>query len=183
MDTGTLVGSPIGRLLARFLAIAMESRFRSRFLGPTKILQGVEDLSGQAVLEVGCGTGFFTIQAARLIGDGGSLVAMDIVLESVEMVSKKVQAAKLKNVRVIKADAVDTRLDPASFQTVLLFGVIPAPMVPLDRLLTELHRVLRPGGNLAVWPPVPGWVPRAILRSGLFTVTSKRNGVYNFRRS
>lgn len=183
MNTESLVASPIGKVFARVLTTAMESRFRYRFFGPTKILEGVDNLRGQTVLEVGCGTGFFTIPAARLIGDQGSLVAMDIVPESVEMVSKKVRCANLQNVCVIKADALKTNLDTASFQTVILFGVIPAPMVPLIPLLTELHRVLRPAGSLAVWPPVPGWLPKSVQKSGLFTLVRKRNGVYNFKRS
>jgi ubiquinone/menaquinone biosynthesis C-methylase UbiE len=110
-------------------------------------------------------------------------VSIDIVAESVEMVSKRVQAACLQNVRVLKADALKTNLDTASFNTVPLFGVVPAPMVPLNPLLAEMHRVLRPNGNLAVWPHVPGWLPQSILRSGLFTLSSKRNGVCNFKRT
>lgn len=182
MNTESLVSSRIGRLFARALAAAMESRFRYRFFGPSRILEGVDDLKGRAVLEVGCGTGFFTIPAGRVIGAEGSLVAMDIVPESVEMVSRRVQAVGLRNVRVMKGDALDTRLETGSFDTVLLFGVIPAPMVPLKPLLSELHRVLRPEGNLAVWPPVPGWLPYSVVKSGQFTVASKRNGVHNFRR-
>jgi ubiquinone/menaquinone biosynthesis C-methylase UbiE len=183
MNTETLVSSPIGKMFARILATAMEGRFRYRFFGPAKILEGVDGLQGQAVLEVGCGTGFFTIPAARFIGEQGALVSIDIVAESVEMVSKRVQAACLQNVRVLKADALKTNLDTASFNTVPLFGVVPAPMVPLNPLLAEMHRVLRPNGNLAVWPHVPGWLPQSILRSGLFTLSSKRNGVCNFKRT
>jgi ubiquinone/menaquinone biosynthesis C-methylase UbiE len=181
MNTESLVSSPIGKLFARALAAAMESRFRYRFFGPDRILEGVDNLRGQTVLEVGCGTGFFTIPAARFIGAHGSLVAMDVVPESVEMVARKVRAAGLQNVRVVRADALDSRLEATSFDTVLLFGVIPAPMVPLKPLLRELHRVLRCEGNLAVWPPVPGWLPYSVLKSGAFEVASKRNGVHNFR--
>lgn len=169
-------------MFARILGTAMESRFRYRFFGPANILEGVERLKSRDVLEVGCGTGFFTLTAARIIGEQGSLVSFDILQESVEMVSGKVRAAGLRNVRVLKADALKTNLDTGSFHTVLLFGVIPAPMVPLSPLLTELQRLLRPQGSLAVWPHIPGWVPRSILRSGLFTLSCKRNGVYNFRR-
>jgi ubiquinone/menaquinone biosynthesis C-methylase UbiE len=182
MNTETFARSTIGKLLIRFLATAMESRLRYRFFHPINILQGVDNLHGQAVLEIGCGTGFFTLPAAELIGDQGFLVAMDILSESVELVSKKVQAAKLQNVRVVKGDAMDTSLDAESFHTVLLFGVIPAPMLPLTRLLPEMHRVLKAGGSLAVWPPVPGWLPQSILQSGLFTCANKRNSVYNFKR-
>ena len=89
--------------------------------------------------------------------------------------------SNLKNVRVVQGDAMNTKLDAQSMDAVLLFGVIPAPMLPLNRLLPEMHRILKPEGILAVWPPVPVWLPRSILRSGLFTYTCKRNGVFNFR--
>lgn len=160
----------------------MESRLRYRFFGPLNILKGADLLPGQSVLEVGCGTGYFTIPAARLIGDQGCLIAMDVVSESAELVSNKVQAANLKNVRVIKGDAMNTGLDAESFHMALLFGVIPAPMLPLDRLLPEMQRVLKVEGTLAVWPPVPGWLPQSILKSGLFRLSSKRAGVHNFKK-
>jgi ubiquinone/menaquinone biosynthesis C-methylase UbiE len=181
MGTETIAKSTIGKLFIKGLAAGMESRFRYRFFGPLKILSGADILPGQVVLEVGCGTGYFTLPAARLVGEQGCLVALDVLPESVELVSRKVQDAGLKNVRVVKGDALDTGLDAESFEAVLLFGVIPAPMLPLTRLLPEMHRVLKAGGHLAVWPPVPGWLPKAILNSGFFTLTSKRNGVYNFQ--
>jgi len=182
MSVETFVNSRTGHFAASLLGAAMESRFRYRFFGPMSILKGADILPGQTVLEVGCGTGFFTLSAAQLIGEQGHLVALDVLLESIELVSRKVQAAGLKNVRVVKGDAMATGLDSESFDTVLLFGVIPAPMLPLNRLLPEIHRILKPEGTLAVWPPVPGWLPQSILRSGFFTFTCKRKGVSNFSR-
>ena len=161
----------------------MESRFRRWLFDPIKTLQGAGIQPGQTVLEVGCGTGFFTVPAARLIGEQGCLVAMDVLSDFVERTSKKVQAADLGNVRVVKRDALDTGLDSGIMDTVLLFGVIPFPALPLSRLLPEMHRIMKPEGILAVWLfPIPGWVPRAILRSGLFLYSGKRNGVYRYRR-
>jgi ubiquinone/menaquinone biosynthesis C-methylase UbiE len=182
MNAETIAKSALGKFYIKVLAAGMESRFRYRFFGPLNILKGAEIQPGQIVLEVGCGTGYFTLPAARLIGEQGCLVAMDVLSDSVELVSRKVQVANLKNVRVVNGDALDTGLDAESFDVVLLFGVIPAPMLPLSRLLPEMHRLLKAKGALAVWPPIPGWLPQAILRSGLFTFTSKRNGVHNFRR-
>jgi demethylmenaquinone methyltransferase/2-methoxy-6-polyprenyl-1,4-benzoquinol methylase len=182
MVSETISKSKFGRVFIKVLAAGMESRFRYRFFGPGNILKGADILPGQAVLEVGCGTGYFTIPAARLIGGTGCLVSMDVLQDSVDLVSGKVQAAGLKNVRVIKADAQSTGLDAESFDKVLLFGVIPAPMLPLSRLLPELSRVLKAGGTLAVWPPVPGWLPQSILQSGMFDYSGKRNNVHNFSR-
>jgi ubiquinone/menaquinone biosynthesis C-methylase UbiE len=182
VKTEAIAKSPIGRAFARALAAAMESRFRYRFFGPQGALRGAGIRPGQIVLEVGCGTGYYTLPAARLIGDQGHLVAMDVLPESVALVSRKVRSANLGNVRVVRGDALDTGLDPRGFDAVLLFGVIPSPMLPLTRLLPEMHRVLRADGTLAVWPPVPGWLPRSILRSELFEYSGKRNGVHRFKR-
>jgi demethylmenaquinone methyltransferase/2-methoxy-6-polyprenyl-1,4-benzoquinol methylase len=178
-----LGNSKILNLLFKPAGVMMDSRLRQWIMNPLKTLRGADIQPGQTVLEVGCGTGFFTIPAAELIGDKGCLVAIDVLSKYIEHVSKKVQAADLQNVRVVKRDALDTGLDAASIDTALLFGVIPFPSLPLNRLLPEMHRVIKPEGRLAVWMfPVSGWVPKSIIQSGLFTYVNKRNGVYNYRR-
>jgi demethylmenaquinone methyltransferase/2-methoxy-6-polyprenyl-1,4-benzoquinol methylase len=185
MRTEDLGNSKILNLVFKPAGAMMGSRLRQWLSDPVKTLRGADVKIGQTVLEVGCGTGFFTIPAAQLIGDQGCLVAMDVSSGFIEQVSKKVQRADLKNVRIVKRDALDTGLDTASIDKVLLFGVIPFPLLPLNRLLPEMHRVLKPGGTLVVWlfpPVVHFWVPKAILRSGLFTYMIKRNGVFNYRR-
>jgi demethylmenaquinone methyltransferase/2-methoxy-6-polyprenyl-1,4-benzoquinol methylase len=183
MNTEALGNSRIANLLFKPAGALMESRFRRWLFDPIKTLRGADIQPGQTVLEVGCGTGFFTVPAARLIGDQGCLVAMDALSGFVERTSEKVQAADLSNVRAVKRDALDTGLAAEIIDTVLLFGVIPFPALPLNRLLPEMHRVLKPEGNLAVWLfPLPGWVPQSIVRSGLFSYSCKRNGVYNYSR-
>jgi demethylmenaquinone methyltransferase/2-methoxy-6-polyprenyl-1,4-benzoquinol methylase len=163
----------------------MGSRFRKWLLNPTKTLNGADVKPGETILEVGCGTGFFTIPAAQMIGDQGCLVAMDVSSGFIKQVSKKVQLADLNNVRIVKRDALDTGEDTASIDKALLFGVIPFPLLPLNLLLPEMHRILKPEGILAVWlfpPLVHFWVPKSILRSGLFAFVNKQNGVLNYRR-
>lgn len=85
--------------------------------------------------------------------------------------------------QVIQRDALKTGLDTETVDTALLFGVLPWPALPLNQLLPEMHRVLKPDGRMAVWLfPVSGWVPNSILESGLFTNIDKQKGVYNYRR-
>jgi demethylmenaquinone methyltransferase/2-methoxy-6-polyprenyl-1,4-benzoquinol methylase len=180
MITEASKNSKIVNFIFKIAGAAMESSFRYWFSGPMKTLRGADIQPGQTVLEVGCGTGFYTVSAAQLIGDQGCLVAIDVSPVLIERVSKKVQTADLKNVRVVKGDAMDMGLDAESIDTVLLFSVIPSPTLPLNRFLPEMHRVLKPEGTLAV-TTFP-WVLPSIRRSGLFTYASKRNGVNNFRR-
>jgi demethylmenaquinone methyltransferase/2-methoxy-6-polyprenyl-1,4-benzoquinol methylase len=181
MDIVTFANTKIGYIFVQIMASLMESRFRYRFFSPTRILKGSDIHSGQTVLEVGCGTGFFTPHVAQLIGDQGSLVAMDILPMSVEAVTKKVQTANLRNVRVIVGDALNTQLAAESLDAVLIFGVIPAPALPMDRLLPEMKRILKPGGTMAVWPS--SWVHKTIIQSGLFTFSSRWDCVFNYKRT
>jgi ubiquinone/menaquinone biosynthesis C-methylase UbiE len=175
--------SPIAHVLFRLVALVMESSLRYRFFDPVRTLNGARIRSGQKVLEVGCGTGFFTIPAAELVGDGGRVYAIDPHPLALEQVASKVRAAGLTNVRLIKADANEAGLASGSIDLALLFGVIPSPTLPLDRLLPEMHRLLRSQGALAVWTAFPWWSPASLTRDGLFTYVGKESGVHNFRKA
>ena len=181
MNTEALAKSRIGQIFIRVMAAIMESRLRYKFFGPTKVLQGAGIRPGMKVLEVGCGTGFFTTTAAQMLGEQGSLIAMDVLPISVETVTKKVQAAGLSNVQIIKGNALDTKLENEGLDEVIIFGVIPAPMLPMEKLLVEMHRILRPGGVMAVWPP--SWVHRRIAKSRWFKFVGKKNSVYSYQRA
>ena len=185
MKTEDLGNSKILNLIFKPAGMLMGSRVRKWLMDPVKTLQIADVQPAQTILEVGCGTGFFTIPAAQMIGDRGFLVAMDASSGFLEEVAKKVQKANLNNVRIMQRDALNTGLETASIDKVLLFGVIPIPLLPLDKLLPEMHRILKPEATMAVWlfpPLVHSWVPKAILQSNLFDRINKYNNVYNYRR-
>jgi demethylmenaquinone methyltransferase/2-methoxy-6-polyprenyl-1,4-benzoquinol methylase len=185
MKTDDLGNSKVLNLIFKPAGMLMGSRVRQWLMDPVKTLQVAEIKPAQTILEVGCGTGFFTLPAAQMIGEQGSLIAMDASSGFLEVVAQKVKKANLNNVRIVQRDALDTGLETESIDKALLFGVIPFPLLPLDRLLPEMHRVLKPEGTMAVWlfpRLVHSWVPRSILRSGLFEYTGKGKGVYNYRR-
>lgn len=183
MNTERLGRSKIINLIFGPAGAVMESGLRHRLSDPERILRGAELEPGQAVLEVGSGTEFFTLPAARAVGEGGSLVAMEPLATYVERLNEKVGAAGLGNVQVIQRDALKTELEDACMDRVLLFGVLPYPSLPLKRLLPEMHRVLKPEGTLAVWMfPIAGWVPRVIGRSAFFAFRHKRYGVHSYSK-
>ena len=175
--------SRTARSLFRLIAPVMESPLRRRFFDPNRTLKGAGICSGQQVLEVGCGTGFFTIPAASLVGDEGCVYAVDPHPLAIGQVTRKIRDAGLSNVRPIKADATQPPLASSSMDLVLLFGVIPSPTLPVDRLVPEMHRVLRPGGAMAVWTAFPWWSPASVTRGGLFDYIGKESGVHNFRKT
>jgi demethylmenaquinone methyltransferase/2-methoxy-6-polyprenyl-1,4-benzoquinol methylase len=185
MKTEDLGNSKLVNLIFKPAGWLMGSRLRQWLMNPVKTLQSADVQPDQNILEVGCGTGFFTLPAAQMIGDQGSLVAMDPSSGFLEVVARKVKKANLNNGRIVQRDALATGLETASIDKALLFGVIPFPLLPLDRLLPEMHRILKPEGTMAVWlfpRLVHSWVPKTILRSGLFEYASKGKGVYNYKR-
>jgi ubiquinone/menaquinone biosynthesis C-methylase UbiE len=161
---------------------ASDSPIRKHISDPQAIIQGAGVQPGQTVLEVGCGRGFFTVPLGETLGREGRLHALDVTQVAVDYVTRKVEAACLSNVRVFKANALDSSVPDGTMDLVLLFGVIPSPTLPLSRLLPEMHRVLKPRGALAVWTAVPGWSPQSIVQSGLFEYIDKRNNSHNFQK-
>lgn len=184
MDAEKLGKSRILNWIFKPSGAVMESRLRRWLFPPLKTLRGAGIQSGQTVLEVGSGTGFFTLPAAEMIGAEGRLIAMEPLSVFLDRVTEKVRDAGLTNVEIVQRDALNTGLEAASIDLTLLFGVVPFPTLPLSRLLPEMHRILKSEGTLAVWLfPTSAGVPSAILRSGLFTSLGKKHGVYTYRRS
>lgn len=161
----------------------MESSLRRALNDPFKALRAAGVRPGQRILEVGCGTGFFTIPVAELVGSGGSVHAIDVYPPSVERVAEKVRDAGVTNVRLTRADACETDLPGDSFDLILLFGILPSPTLPLNRLLPEMYRLLKLDGTLAVWTAVPGWSPRSLTKNGLFAYLEKKDRVHRFHKS
>ena len=104
---------------------------------------------GQKVLEVGCGPGFFTIPAARIAGDKGTIHALDISPLAVERVQQKIEKEGATNVETILADAAQTGLPDQSFDFIFVFGFAHS-VGNMEDILTELHRLLKPAGILAI---------------------------------
>jgi ubiquinone/menaquinone biosynthesis C-methylase UbiE len=103
---------------------------------------------GFQVLDYGCGPGSYVVPVIRLIGDAGTLYALDVNPLAVKSVQKLASKKKLSNVRVILSDGA-TGLPPASTDVVLLYDILH----DLDNraaVLAELHRVLKPEGILSL---------------------------------
>ena len=175
--------SQVAHLIFKVLAPVMESPLKYRFFNPVKGLKLGGIQIGQKVLEVGCGTGFFTLPAARMLGSEGCIYAVDPHPLAIKQVRKLVLDAGLKNVRLIRADATRCGLSSGLIDLVLLYGVIPSPTLPMDRLLMEMHRLLKPKAQIAVWTAFPCWSPKILTKNGLFAYIGKEKGVYTFRRA
>jgi len=134
---------------------------------PCKALNAAGLKPGQKVLEVGCGPGFFTIPTAKIVGEKGSVCALDINPLAVERVQQKIKKEGVTNVKTILADAAQTGLPDQSFDLIFVFGFAHS-VGDMENILTELHRLLKPAGILSVEgrPRIPGELFYPLERQG-----------------
>ena len=99
------------------------------------------------VLEVGPGSGTYTMGAARRIGEQGKLVTVDIEPKMVERVKQRAEAEGVENIEARVADVYELPFDDGAFDVVYMIAVIGEIPEPV-RAMQEFHRVLSPSGTL-----------------------------------
>ncbi len=109
------------------------------------------------VLDVGCGSGFFATLVARVVGENGMVYALDIapkMLKQLENKLKKDENRDIRNVRLVQSNADHLPFEPEFFDLAYMVAVLQE--IPnRTRALSEIKRVLRPGGILAVTELLP----------------------------
>ena len=107
---------------------------------------------GERVLDVACGTGLITFQAAQAVGARGSVFGVDLSQRMVDAASRRARRQQVPNAAFTRMDAEHLALPDAQFDVVLCsLGLMYLPD-PLQAV-REMQRVLRPGGRLvlSVW--------------------------------
>ncbi len=168
-----------------FLMISLvHDKLYSLFVNPYRLLYVAGIRTKQRVLEVGCGPGFFTIPAAKIVGKEGSVCALDINAVAVETVRRKVKENCLNNVKVLLADASKSRLHDNNFDVAFLFGVLH-DFPDVDAVMREMHRVLKAKGILSVQRPSRSErdLIDIITGNGLFVFREKNDGIFRFNKS
>jgi ubiquinone/menaquinone biosynthesis C-methylase UbiE len=110
----------------------------------------VSDLGLKAdatVADVGAGRGYFTFRLAAAVGENGKVYATDIDTKALAAVKEQAAKQNLKNVETVPGEPTDTKLAPASVQTVLLCDVLHHVDAPLrETLVKNIAAAVKPGG-------------------------------------
>ncbi len=141
---------------------------------------GVE--SGMNLVDFGCGTGVYTIAAAKIVGDGGTVHAVDLHPTLLEMIEKKAAELGLNNVDTIYSD-IETGVDRKSVDIVLLCGVLKG-VKRRRELLEESHRIMKDDGSLLVMQSGmrDKRVKELVLKDGFFKYMGKHGKTMRFRK-
>lgn len=104
---------------------------------------------GDRVLEIGPGTGYYTLELASWLRPGGSLEIFDIQQQMLDHTMRRVAEGGLDNVVATQGDATALPYEDESVDGVVLITVL-GEIPDRDAALREIARVLRPGGRLVV---------------------------------
>jgi SAM-dependent methyltransferase len=120
---------------------------RGQVLGKVRKLLGPElDLGFQSALEIGAGTGYFSLNLIRA-GLIDELTCTDISSGMLDVLQGNAQRLGLHNVNTLQADAESLPFRDESFDLVIGHAVLHH-LPDLDRAFTEFRRILRPGGRI-----------------------------------
>ena len=104
---------------------------------------------GQKALDLCCGTGDLTLALARRVGPEGEVTGTDFSRPMLDLAVAKAQSRAAGQVRFEWADALELPYPDHSFDAVTV-GFGARNLADLDRGLSEMHRLLVPGGRLAI---------------------------------
>ena len=143
----------------------LETEGREVYEKRLAIVDAVALKPGQAVADVGAGTGLFTRLFAARVGPQGRVYAVDIARVFVDGNLERARAARLGNVVGIVSTQADTRLDEGSVEVAFICDAYHHFEDP-QAMLASIRRALRPGGTLIIvdFERIPGVSPDWILK-------------------
>jgi len=122
---------------------------RREILPPKETLERLGLMAEDTMADVGCGIGYFTLPAAKIINKENKIYALDILDEMLDEVKNKSKELKLENIVAVKTAEYDLKLEDKSVSFVIMVNVLHE-IEDKIRILKEIHRILKPGGRIAV---------------------------------
>lgn len=105
--------------------------------------------SGKVVADIGAGSGWFTVRAARRVGPSGKVFAADINPEAIRYIDRRVHSESLANVKTILSKPDDPMLPKNAVDAVLLLKTYHEVADPVS-LLEDLRSSLKAGARLGI---------------------------------
>jgi len=128
----------------------LEGPDRDAWQMPDAVMDALGIADGTRVADIGAGGGWFTVRLARRVGPNGIVYAQDVQPQMLEAISRRVDREGLRNVRLVRGDEVDPRLEPSSVEAVLIVDAYHEFGENAPSLLEHLRAALKPGGRLGV---------------------------------
>ena len=126
-----------------------DSPGRAQRLHIDRVMDILGIAAGKSIADIGAGSGWFTVRAARRVGPSGTVYAVDINPEAIRYLDGRVQKQALQNVKTILSKPDDPMLPKEALDAVLLLKTYHEVNDPVA-LLVHLRPALRTGARLGI---------------------------------
>jgi len=122
---------------------------RDERLQPNRVMDILGIREGSNVADIGAGSGWFTVRAARRVGRAGTVYAVDINRDYLKYIDDRAQREALPNIKTILGKDDDPLLPAQTIDAVLLLKTYHEIAQPI-RLLKRTREALRSGSLLGI---------------------------------
>lgn len=129
----------------------------NKFINPAEIIKEIDLKEGLYIADFGCGTGIFTLQMAKVVGDKGKIYAIDVLKEALESIRGRASLENILNIEVIRGnlEVIGGSKVPENSVDLVLIANMLFQSKKRVAILKEANRILKKGGNVVVidWLP------------------------------
>ena len=122
---------------------------RDQKLQPEKIMDLMHVKAGSTFADLGAGSGWFTIRAAKRVGSTGTVYAEDINPKAIQFIEQRAAKEKLANIKTVLGTPDDAKLPDHAIDDVLLLKVYHEIARPIP-FMQKLRESLAPGARVAI---------------------------------
>src|SRR5262245_32776266 len=141
------LGREIARVMSYHGAPWLERPERVAEERPDLVLATLDLEAGMAVADIGAGTGYYSWRMGEKVGPGGTVYAVDIQPEMIEILRRQMTQRGAGNVQAILGTTTDPRLPAGKLDVVVMVDVYHEFEYPYE-MLAAIVRSLKPGGRL-----------------------------------
>jgi ubiquinone/menaquinone biosynthesis C-methylase UbiE len=145
------VGNRKNRVCPVKKAGSLDNRIRRWIQNPRKIL-GPYIEAGMTVLDIGCGPGFFSIEAAEMVGKAGRVIAADLQQGMLDKLRDKIRGTTLEQ-RITLHKCQEDRIGVSANADFILLFYIVHEVPNTEELFNEVTAILKPEGKVLIVEP------------------------------
>jgi ubiquinone/menaquinone biosynthesis C-methylase UbiE len=120
---------------------------RRKWQDPEALLAEIGLRAGMIFMDIGCGEGFFTLPAARSVGDSGQAYGLDIEAEAIEEIRREAAAEGLQNLSLTVGPAEKSVLC-RSCADIVFFGIVLHDFQNPSQVLQNARKMIKADGQL-----------------------------------
>jgi ubiquinone/menaquinone biosynthesis C-methylase UbiE len=141
------MGREIAKVMSYSGAYWLERPERKEEEKPERVLAELELKPGMIVADVGAGSGYYSSRMAERIGPNGTVYALDIQPEMIDILRMQMKQGRVTNVKPILCTETDPRLPAGTLDLALMVDVYHEFEYPYE-MLAAIVKALKPGGRV-----------------------------------